>query len=82
VLLRVDHQAGAMRPPTCRICGRQFDPDGGGALLTFRRADDHRESPAGQTDHPPHQEWFCADHVDAAREYTYLTREEALARLE
>ncbi|MEM9039730.1 MAG: hypothetical protein AAGD33_07535 [Actinomycetota bacterium] len=62
-----------MRPPICDVCDADVDPVAEGALITFvaddasrarrRRAD--REHLVG---HTPDTGWFCADHVDAARD--------------
>ncbi|MCB9739824.1 MAG: hypothetical protein H6747_11190 [Deltaproteobacteria bacterium] len=68
----------AMRPPCCEVCDERFDPREGGALVDFARdparADWYRraEDPLF-VGHPPHQGWFCATHLDAARALSHQT---------
>ncbi len=75
-----------MRPPICAICGARFGGDEGG-LVSFAMDDDARAFAAkrhaepGFVGHPPQQEWFCQDHVAAARALSGRTRREALAAL-
>ena len=77
-----------MRPPICFVCDVRFDPtaEGGGGLVSFARdpADAawyRRVARTGAKGHPPHQAWFCADHLPAARALGDLTRGAALSRL-
>ncbi len=75
-----------MRPPLCAVCHVRFGPDEGGLVafaLDERARGFHarRQAEPGFVGHPPEQEWFCAEHVGAARSLTMLTRAEALTRL-
>ena len=74
-----------MRPPICAMCHDRFHE--GGGLVTFAlddaaRAFAHRraEQP-GFVGHPPHKEWFCATHIEAARSLSELTRSEAVKKM-
>lgn len=75
-----------MRPPICAVCHARFGPDDGG-LVSFALDDDARafhakkKATPGFVGHPPEKEWFCAAHVDAARQLSHLTRAEALTKL-
>lgn len=79
-----------MRPPICAVCHVRIVDDGevgGGGLVTF--ADDARsiafrarqQTEPGFVGHPPNLEWFCGDHVRAARALAHRSRSEALAAL-
>lgn len=74
-----------MRPPICAVCKTKFSPDAG-ALVSFATdpADDEwyeRAKQPGFVGHPPHKEWFCKDHKDAALALKALTRRAAVAKL-
>jgi hypothetical protein len=68
-----------VRPPVCEICDADLDPtDGGGGSVTFQPDDRsiewrRRAEEEGLVGHPPDTGWFCAAHIDAAREAA-LTR--------
>ena len=79
-----------MRPPFRAVCDRRFDPGKDGDHVSFRAdrpwpppSDDPTEDDdrAPFTGQPPHVEWFCAEHLAAARELSHLTRDEAMRRL-
>lgn len=62
-------------PPVCEICDADLDPaTGGGGLVTFQPDDRSREwrqraaEERGFVGHPPDTGWFCAAHIDAARQ--------------
>ena len=61
-----------MRPPCCELCDERFELPEGGALVSFARdprdADWYRraEHPLF-VGHPPHEGWFCAEHLESAR---------------
>ncbi len=62
-----------MRPPVCEICDADVDPSEDGALVRFQpdersRAWRRRAEDEGIVGHPPDTGWFCAAHVEAARE--------------
>lgn len=61
-----------MRPPECEVCDRRFDPGVDGDLVAFERdpadADWYlRAASPLFVGHPPHEGWFCADHLGPAR---------------
>ena len=76
-----------MRPPECAVCDLDLDPNEGGGLVSFCRQpsdeDWYRRSEAepGFVGHPPNVEWFCANHIDAARKLKHLSLREALQQL-
>lgn len=80
-----------MRPPVCRICGRDFDPTEDGGSVSFRKTKDpwwegrvdpeEVERSGPPTGHPAHVDWFCGEHVEEARELAHLEKSEALGRL-
>lgn len=73
-----------MRPPICAICDDRFME--GGGLVQFKLTDAQRvelkrfEQP-GFVGHPPGLEWFCPQHLPAARELSHLTLGEAMAKM-
>jgi len=75
-----------VRPPICAICHARFGPDEGG-LVSFvlddaaRAWHERRRTEPGFVGHPPEQEWFCGEHVAAARALANKTRAEALRSL-
>ncbi len=76
-----------MRPPICAVCHVRFGADEGG-LCSFvlddaaRAFAKRRREEPGFVGHPPQQEWFCGDHIEAARALTHLTRSAALELLQ
>ena len=75
-----------MRPPICALCDRDVDP-GQGGLVEFAKTggDDAwyeraRKEP-GFVGTPPHVDWFCAEHVEAASALADRSRQEALREL-
>ena len=74
-----------MRPPICAICHDRFSPDEGGLVSYERDPADagwyERAKTPGFVGHPPHQEWFCGRHIEAARALSGMTRRGALAKL-
>jgi hypothetical protein len=71
-----------MKAPICSVCNRWLSewPPGedSGDLVSFR---DYRRLLAGAVGHPHGMEWFCPDHVSAARELSDLDSATALAVL-
>lgn len=77
----------AVRPPCCELCDERFDPGEGGGLVDFvrdpARADWYRRAEDPRfVGHPPHQGWFCATHLAAARALADQTRGDALHELQ
>ncbi len=79
---------GRMRPPQCALCDQHFDPfgDAGARLVSFARdsADAawyRRAEQPGFVGHPPHQDWFCDVHADAAAALAHETRRGAMIEL-
>lgn len=78
-----------MRPPVCEICDANLDPaDGAGGLVTFQPDDHSRDwrrraaEEPGFVGHPPDTGWFCAAHIDAARDAARtLTLPEGMRRM-
>lgn len=81
-----------MKPPICRLCGRDFDPTEEGGAVSFEpgrdpwwegRVDAEEVERSGPpTGHPPHVDWFCGEHLEAAEAQSHLQKGEALDRLE
>ncbi len=75
-----------MRPPECAICGVRFEPGSEGDVVAFlHSADDpwsQRRERHSLPEHPPNVEWFCAAHLDRARELKELPLGEALRRMD
>lgn len=74
-----------MRPPICAICGTDFGPTEGGLVRFAARPSDtqwrervQRENLVG---HPPDTDWFCGEHVAAARASAHLAIDAALAQM-
>lgn len=53
-----------MRPPICAVCFKRFSLNEGGGTVAFA---DYEPLPDGIVGHPKGLEWFCAEHIDAAR---------------
>jgi hypothetical protein len=76
-----------MRPPDCALCDKRFDPFGSeGELVSFAKdpadADWYaRAKQPGFVGHPPHEDWFCAEHAPAARALAHLPLREAMGKL-
>lgn len=66
-----------MKPPICQLCHRHCA--GAADLVQFA---DYTALPPGMTGHPHGLEWFCAEHLEAARALAALPVAEAMARLE
>lgn len=71
-----------MRPPICAICGTDVGPAEGGLVRFAARPSDtewrermEREKLVG---HPPDTDWFCGEHVAAARASAHLAIDAAL----
>ncbi|WP_394539053.1 hypothetical protein PRJ39_00555 [Lysobacter enzymogenes] len=68
-----------MKPPICRLCGRDMlGKLDGGDLVAFA---DYQAPPVGVAGHPHGAEWFCGEHLAAAREASGLDCAEAMRRL-
>lgn len=78
-----------MRPPECCICDNSLENGDKCELVSFamipQEVIDQKQNsnPAGLTipDHPEHQEWFCMDHIDMAKQFEHLTSREAVTQL-
>lgn len=75
-----------MRPPCCGLCGRDMDEHDQGGLVSFAlRPEDEAWKARAEAEqlvgHPPWMEWFCGEHLAAARALAHLTRPQAMARL-
>ena len=74
-----------MKPPVCSLCDKELEDNEGG-LVYFKKTpsdlewDTKMEQP-GMSGHPPYADWFCALHLDKAKEFANLTIKEALIRL-
>ncbi|MCA9563049.1 MAG: hypothetical protein KC561_06150 [Myxococcales bacterium] len=75
-----------MRPPICDICGADALDNGGGLVRFALRPSDQRWLDRAEADpdfvgHPPNQEWYCGEHIEAARALDQLAIDEATAKL-
>jgi hypothetical protein len=74
-----------MRPPVCDVCDRDLANAGGSVRFQPRPSDTRwreRAAEPGFVGHPPDTGWFCAQHVEAARELAgELTIDAALRAL-
>jgi hypothetical protein len=73
-----------MKAEYCWLCGRDcrsewFYTQAGGAWVRFR---DYRQLADGVVGHPQGLEWFCRDHVAAARNLAHLDSASALIELQ
>ncbi len=66
-----------MRPPICKLCTKRFSVKDGG-LVRFA---DFVPLPKRQVGHPRGLEWFCDEHLDAAKVLATLSLSEALTQL-
>lgn len=65
-----------MRPPICAVCERAVDDDGGLVQFVSRATDlawRERAKQPGFVGHPPDTDWFCADHIELARQMAATT---------
>lgn len=74
-----------MRPPICAICKKRFAPSDGGKVY-FKETEEQKEynkrfDEPGFVGHPSHLEWFCEDHIEAAKELKNLSSTEAIKEL-
>jgi len=70
-----------MKPPVCHLCGRNMIGSAasqGADLVAFA---DAQSLPHGMAGHPHGLEWFCAEHLGAARALAGLDYAEAMRRL-
>ncbi len=68
-----------MKPPICHLCNRDFlHTSHDGDLVRFA---DYEPLPPEVDGHPCGLEWFCADHLEAARMLATLTSAEAMVSL-
>ncbi|NRF65565.1 hypothetical protein HLB44_01075 [Aquincola sp. S2] len=72
-----------MKPPVCHFCNRSLDSvksrrAKAGDLVQFA---DYVPLPPGMCGHPHGLEWFCAEHVDAARALSRMRIDEAMLEL-
>lgn len=73
-----------MKPPVCRLCGRDFRSEwfhaqSGGELIYFR---DYEPLPDEVVGHPRGVEWFCRAHAPAAKRLARLDSSSALVELQ
>lgn len=76
-----------MKPPICRICGKDFrDSEEGGLVYFKKRPSDikwvEKMKKSRMTGHPPYADWFCGEHYEKAKQLENLTIDEALKQLE
>lgn len=69
-----------MRPPICAICDKDFYFQGG--LVQFALSEKEKEEMKRFEEpdfvgHPPGLEWFCGEHIEAAKSLSHLTISEA-----
>lgn len=67
-----------MRPPECDVCGKEEGCD----LVYFKKRPSDEEwvkkmKEKDMVGHPPYAEWYCAAHVERARELQHLPIDEA-----
>jgi len=73
-----------MKPPICAICDRDFRTAiSEGGLVQFTLTPSETEKYINMKDskisgHPAGLEWFCKDHIEAAKKYKNLTKTHAL----
>ncbi len=73
-----------MRPPICAFCGKDFrDTASEGGLVKFKLTADQIKSNLKQMEsdivaHPKGQEWFCGEHIEAAKKHSHLSLKSAL----
>ena len=71
-----------MRPPICAICHKRFSAskDEGG-LVSFKETVEDKtfnlRFKTGIVGHKRALEWFCGNHIEAARQHKHLTWSEA-----
>lgn len=76
-----------MRPPICAICHKDFrrsTSEGGGVrfkLTEKDKAHNQRLKENLMVGHPAGYEWFCEDHIEAAKKYKHLTWGEARTKI-
>lgn len=71
-----------MRPPICAVCNVRFSARDGGTVRFANYEplgkDDQGRSRVG---HPKGLEWFCAEHIAAAKALAELTSRDAIAQM-
>lgn len=70
-----------MRPPICALCDQ--DALDGGDIIDFKKGPsdlewDRKAERGDWIGHPPYADWFCKDHIAAAREVAHLSLPEAM----
>ena len=76
-----------MRPPICAFCGKDFrDSTSKGGLVRFKLTADEIESNSRKVQsnfvfHPKGLEWFCGDHILAAKKLSHLSLKSALIKM-
>lgn len=75
-----------MKPPVCHLCRKHLELDDGpylengyGDLVKFM---DYRPLPLPCVGHPHGLEWFCKEHIAAAKKLSYLDAKTALHQLQ
>jgi hypothetical protein len=75
-----------MKPPICRLCGKDFRDDDEGGLIYFKKRPSDEEwgkemAAKHWVGHPPYADWFCNDHFSKAKELENLTIDIAMQKL-
>jgi hypothetical protein len=76
-----------MKPPICRVCGKNFSADDEGDLIYFKKRpkdiewDEMMKREPGMVGHPPYADWFCNKHFTKAKELEHLTIDKAIVIL-
>ncbi len=75
-----------MMPPNCCHCDKGLETRDECELVCFRRTPEQQAWYAEAEsrlipDHPLNCEWFCEDHLEAARSLVELDLDQALARI-
>ena len=75
-----------MRPPECVICGNDFDPNGKGGMIYFKkrfsdRVWERKMNRIEGVGHPPNVEWFCEKHYPAAEKLQDKTIDKVMKEL-
>ncbi len=76
-----------MRPPICAFCGKDFRRSTSeGGLVRFKLTADEIESNSSKVQsrivfHPKGLEWFCGEHIEAAKKLSHLSLKSALLKM-
>lgn len=75
-----------MMPPNCCLCNKGLATGADCELVCFHKTPEQESWYAEAEsrlipDHPPNCEWFCEDHLEAARSLVELDLDQALAKI-